>query len=121
MVKGNNSTSYCNNRCVDDSGLFLWVSTTASLAEAREVPSGTVRPKLLILGLVICTRVYWGHFGPTETCRGLLGQFLWPRAHTVLYCACTWIFPWNWEHRVPVKTLSVFSLLPLPIILHGNL
>src|SRR5687767_13244831 len=78
-----------------------------ALQQQEKYHTGTVRPKLLVLGLGMCTRVHRSHFGPTGACRGLLGQFLWPRAHTVLYCTCTWIFPWNLEYRTPVKNLSL--------------
>ena len=89
------------------SGLFC-VCTTSSLAAAREVPYWYSAPKIAnCFGLGMCTRVHCGHFGPTGVCRGLLGQFLWPRTYTVLYCTCMWIFPQNLEYRIPVKILSL--------------
>ena len=88
MVKGNNSSSYGDNKGVDEFW-FIFVSVLhLALQQQGKYHTGTVRPKLLILGLGMCTRVHCGHFGPTGACRGLLGQFLWPRMYMVLYCTC---------------------------------
>ena len=88
MVKDNSSNGTDTTRVLTDSSLFLWVSTTASLAAAREVPYWYSAPKIANLGLGMCARVHYGHFGSTGACRGLLGQFLWPRTYMVLYCTC---------------------------------
>ena len=50
MVKDNNNSKGKDNRCVDDSGLFLQISTTASLAAAREVPYWYSAPKIANFG-----------------------------------------------------------------------
>ena len=50
MVKGNNSSSYGDNKGVDEFWFILWVSTTASLAAAREVPYWYSAPKIANFG-----------------------------------------------------------------------
>ena len=50
MVKGNNSSSYGDNKGVDEFWFILWVWTTSSLAAAREVPYWYSAPKIANFG-----------------------------------------------------------------------